>query len=374
LDDLIVGAYRADVSGKSDAGKSYVIFGKTDNTAINLSAIASGTGGFIINGENTNDFSSWSVSTAGDVNGDGLDDLIVGAPFAGSSGKFSTGKSYVVFGKADNTAINLSAIASGTGGFVIIGENAGDLSGVLVSTAGDVNGDGLDDLIVGALDATPSGKANAGKSYVIFGKTDTDAINLTNLGGNSKYAIDYLGDKNANTFTGTSSDEIFVAGAGDDTLIGNGGMDVLNAGAGNDTIAINASNIVALAQTGTGNRARVDGGGNTDTLKLDGSDLTLNLTNISNTRIQDIEKINITGSGSNTLILNLNDVLDTSTSTNILKVLGNSDDTVNASGFVKALGAETEGSITYDVYTHSVANTDAKAALWIQQDVGSVIL
>jgi hypothetical protein len=61
----------------------------------------------------------------------------------------------------------------------------------------------------------------------------------------------------------------------------------------------------------------VDGGGNTDTLKLDGSDLTLNLTNISNTRIQDIEKINITGSGGNTLILNLNDVLDTSTSTNI---------------------------------------------------------
>jgi hypothetical protein len=42
-------------------------------------------------------------------------------------------------------------------------------------------------------------------------------------------------------------------------------MDVLNAGAGNDTIAINASNIAALAQTGTGNRARVDGGGNTDT-------------------------------------------------------------------------------------------------------------
>ncbi|CAC9626095.1 Flagellar hook-length control protein FliK [uncultured Gammaproteobacteria bacterium] len=327
-----------------------------------------------MNGENAYGENGYSVSTAGDVNGDGLDDLIVGAPFAGSSGKFSTGKSYVVFGKADNTAINLSAIASGTGGFVIIGENAGDVSGASVSTAGDVNGDGLDDLIVGALDATPSGKANAGISYVIFGKTDTDAINLTNLGGNSKYAIDYLGDKNANTFTGTSSDEIFVAGAGDDTLIGNGGMDVLNAGAGNDTIAINASNIAALAQTGTGNRARVDGGGNTDTLKLDGSDLTLNLTNISNTRIQDIEKINITGSGSNTLILNLNDVLDTSTSTNILKVLGNSDDTVNASGFVKALGAETEGSITYDVYTHSVANTDAKAALWIQQDVGSVIL
>jgi hypothetical protein len=47
LDDLIVGAYQADPNGKSNAGKSYVVFGKTDSTAINLSAIASGTGGFV---------------------------------------------------------------------------------------------------------------------------------------------------------------------------------------------------------------------------------------------------------------------------------------------------------------------------------------
>jgi hypothetical protein len=47
LDDLIVGAPYADLSGKSDTGKSYVIFGKKDNTAIDLSAIASGTGGFV---------------------------------------------------------------------------------------------------------------------------------------------------------------------------------------------------------------------------------------------------------------------------------------------------------------------------------------
>jgi hypothetical protein len=53
--------YTADPSGKLSAGKSYVIFGKTDNTAINLSAIASGTGGFVINGENTNDFSGHCV-------------------------------------------------------------------------------------------------------------------------------------------------------------------------------------------------------------------------------------------------------------------------------------------------------------------------
>jgi hypothetical protein len=58
----------------------YVVFGKKDNTnAIELSDIVAGTGGFVINGELAYDKSGWSVSSAGDVNGDGLDDLIVGA-------------------------------------------------------------------------------------------------------------------------------------------------------------------------------------------------------------------------------------------------------------------------------------------------------
>jgi hypothetical protein len=79
LDDLIVSADQADPSGKPNAGKSYVIFGKQDNTAINLSIIVAGIGGFVINGESTSDYSS-SVSSAGDVNGDGLDDLSLPTP------------------------------------------------------------------------------------------------------------------------------------------------------------------------------------------------------------------------------------------------------------------------------------------------------
>jgi hypothetical protein len=94
----------------------------------------------------------------------------------------------------------------------------------------------------------------------------------------------------------------------------------------------------------------------------------LDLTKISNTRIQDIEIIDIRGSGNNTLKLNLNDLLAASTSTNILKVLSNSGDTINISGFVKT-STETENGITYNVYTHSDANIDAKAALWVQQGV-----
>ncbi|MCT7950580.1 putative Ig domain-containing protein, partial [Ancylothrix sp. C2] len=126
----------------------------TSVNAVNLSNIVSGTGlplgagGFVINGEAAGDQSGRSVSSAGDVNGDGLADLIVGAFRADPSSRTDAGKSYVVFGKTNNTAIDLSSL--GTGGFIINGEAASDQSGISVSSAGDVNGDGLADLIVGA--------------------------------------------------------------------------------------------------------------------------------------------------------------------------------------------------------------------------------
>jgi hypothetical protein len=73
LDDLIVGAFFAEPNGKLSAGESYVVFGKGNSRAINLSAIADAsnpTGGIVINGETRYDRSGYSVSSAGDVNGD----------------------------------------------------------------------------------------------------------------------------------------------------------------------------------------------------------------------------------------------------------------------------------------------------------------
>jgi hypothetical protein len=176
-DDLIVGADGATRNGNQNAGASYVVFGKTNGTPVNLSAIASGTGGFVINGALANDRSCRSVRSAGDVNKDGFDDLIVGAEGADPNGS-SSGASYVVFGKTNGTPVNLSAI--GTGGFVINGVSADDRSGVSVSSAGDVNRDGYDDLIVGADGADPNGRSNSGASYVVFGKANNATqVNLS---------------------------------------------------------------------------------------------------------------------------------------------------------------------------------------------------
>jgi hypothetical protein len=148
-----------------------VVFGKAGDFAASLDlADLDGDNGFVINGMDTGDQSGISVSSAGDINGDGFDDLIIGAPGAAPGGRDGAGESYVLFGRATGFAPSLDlADLDGSNGFVLSGIDAGDGSGRSVNSAGDVDGDGFDDLIIGAPGAEPNGKENAGESYVMFG-------------------------------------------------------------------------------------------------------------------------------------------------------------------------------------------------------------
>eukprot|EP01032_Pedospumella_encystans_P039228 gene39228-biopygen21728 len=170
INDIIVGAQ----SANSVAGIAYVIFGRNvpgGATAFGdiqlttgATTLAAGVG-FRILGNAAMDRCGSSVSSAGDVNHDGVDDIIIGAYSAAAR----KGISYVIYGRnipggaTAFTDIQLTSSALSTSvGFRILGATASDESGISVSGAGDVNGDGVDDIIVGADGVTTSGGTLAG--------------------------------------------------------------------------------------------------------------------------------------------------------------------------------------------------------------------
>jgi hypothetical protein len=198
--DLLLGAYGASPGGRNQAGTVYVLFGQGSGwpARFNLTTL-SGSNGFAMDGLNVGGYLGVSVSTAGDINGDSKADLVLGAFYASPGGRSSAGIVYVLLGQGSGwpARFDLTTL-NGSNGFAINGVNTGDALGVSVNTAGDINDDGLADLVLGALLASPDGRSSAGMVYVIFGKNSVwpSQFDLTTLNGGNGFAVKgFAGDQ-----------------------------------------------------------------------------------------------------------------------------------------------------------------------------------
>ncbi|UCE36678.1 MAG: FG-GAP repeat protein [Thermoplasmata archaeon] len=207
FDDMIIGARGNDGRG-FNAGQAYLIFGKSSGWAMGTS-LSNVDASYI--GVGIDDEAGFCVSGSGDINNDGFDDVIISARKNDDNGPYS-GQTYVIFGNntgwsKDNTLSNADAS--------FIGESANDSSGKSIAILGDVNGDGYDDILIGASGNDDSG-GEAGKSYLIFGNasgweknTNLASVNVTFLG---EYAFDYSGYSvaAAGDINGDNLDDILI--------------------------------------------------------------------------------------------------------------------------------------------------------------------
>ncbi|MEM1368851.1 MAG: Ig-like domain-containing protein, partial [Cyanobacteria bacterium P01_H01_bin.15] len=186
--DLVIGESTADTNGLLGNGIVYVVYGG-ENTPSNINLGNLGNNGFSIAGGLSNGQLGADVDSAGDINGDGLTDLIFSEPRAAVNGNSSAGKVYVVLGQTDTITGDLSVQdLSSVNSFVIEGLEGSGLLGTALNTLGDINDDGFDDFAISGIGES----SGAGSVYVIFGDANigaTGSIDLSQLDGNNGFRL-----------------------------------------------------------------------------------------------------------------------------------------------------------------------------------------
>lgn len=200
-------------------------------TSLRLETIELGWGGFIIDGAIDDELGT-SLSGVGDFDGDGIDDLLLGAP----GHELGRGRGVLVSGRAQGNDglevledINLSSGDPSTGVLSILGDNVNKRAGISVSEGGDVNGDGVADLIIGASQAPQDGRA-----YVLYGAnsarsapvalSDTMSAGFTMTGPSASRAGSIV--RGAGDINGDGMGDLLVyAVPSDDTIYGVFGSD-----------------------------------------------------------------------------------------------------------------------------------------------------
>lgn len=165
--DLVVGAPGSNSEGRSGAGAVYVIYGRSGRppALVDFSTATIGTSAIV--GPEAGAGLGTAVAI-GDVNGDGFRDLILGAPSASPGSRQGAGSVFIVYGRTGSLPAKIDLALSNAGVLRLDGESAGDAFGRAVA-AGNINGDAFADVIVGAPGSSPNGRSRAGQGYVYSG-------------------------------------------------------------------------------------------------------------------------------------------------------------------------------------------------------------
>jgi hypothetical protein len=229
INDIVIGAHYLSVRGP-DAGAAYVVFGGAAlNQDFSVSDI-NGQNGIKIYGLSQDDELGSSVSPAGDLNGDGLNDLVVGAPGVSDYG-YRSGAAYVLFGddQFSTAEVDLNTLDS-SNGFVVTSDLSGQYLGGRVNTAGDINHDGLEDMVISGSHHLPD---QSGQAVLIYGRADAYPANtlLSEINGTNGFTINAgsllnnLGTAigSAGDFNGDGLNDLFVGAFNSDTAGDNAG-------------------------------------------------------------------------------------------------------------------------------------------------------